>query len=53
MFDYIPTLKESYVGECTPSFFVIMGEPRELFFLFILPQDAGLDTTDALQWRFP
>lgn len=50
---YVPILKESSVGESTPSFFFITGEPKELFFLLILPQVTGLDTADALQWRFP
>lgn len=49
----VPSLKELYVREGTPSLFCIMGEPRELFFFLIFPQVTGLDTADVLQWRFP
>lgn len=50
---YVPSLKDLYVREGTPSLFCIMGEPRELFFFLIFPQVTGLDTADVLQWRFP
>lgn len=35
-------------GEYGLSFFFIIGEAKELLLGFILPQDMGLDTADAL-----
>lgn len=40
-------------GDSWESFVFITGEPKEIFFRFILPQDIGLDRTDALQCRLP